>query len=138
MNPAAKEVDGLMTKHRTVLQEILVSMSSSVDAAVSIEKLEEGHSLVLRMYAYVGIILKVGKLEEAMLSYAEMEQKIKDHMTALEKLKASVPRNPTEEFDSVKEFQTKLRELKKQKNDPTNHNKYKDFKQKVWVCQINI
>jgi hypothetical protein len=51
----------------------------------------------------------------------------------LEKLKASIPRNPIEEFDASKLFQTKLRELKKSQSDPAKHNKYRDFKQKVWV-----
>jgi SUMO ligase MMS21 Smc5/6 complex component len=105
-------------------------MSSSVDAAISIEKLDEGNPMV--NIKYLNLMLKVEKLEEAMLSFVGMEQKIKDHMSALEKLKTYSPRN-ADEFDITKVFKTKLRETQKsQQTDPTKHNKYRDFKQKVW------
>jgi len=114
----SREIDAVISKHRSLAQELLISMGSTVDIAVALEKLKESE--------------KVQKLEDAMKSYVDMEAMISNHISALEDLKAVVINRRTEDLASL--FSSTVKELENSTDKMAfkKHGKFREFRQKVW------
>jgi len=113
-----KEIDSMIEKHKQLLQEIVVSMGISTDVAVAVEEQKDAQ--------------KVSDLEKTMQDYINMEESVKRHITALTDLKRHLNQG-TDKLADI--FEGKLKNLEGNA-DPSafkKHNKYREFKQKVWA-----
>lgn len=66
----------MKSRHRTFLQELVTAQGYTITSGVALERQKDAGA--------------VCKLEECMKSYAELEQQVKNHSLALDKLAAKV------------------------------------------------
>jgi len=117
-----KDVENMITRHRNTLQEILVTMGVTIDVGEALEHDSDS---------------KVQEMEETIRSLIEMEQKLKDHISALETLRDFQTQRiqKGDDFDLQKYFNEQLQHIEskvRDKNSIKKHQKYREFKQKIW------
>jgi len=121
MAAISKDLDSMIQKHKTMLQELSFNMSLTIEVGESLENRNESKRL--------------DELEAVMRAYVEMERRIKIHIHVLEELKSSPNQLKNEQLSLLEPFTKKVNERNnlEERLPFKEHAKYREFRQKIWV-----
>eukprot|EP01121_Diplochlamys_sp_Union-15-3_P017561 TRINITY_DN6208_c0_g1_i2.p1 TRINITY_DN6208_c0_g1~~TRINITY_DN6208_c0_g1_i2.p1 ORF type:complete len:169 (+),score=28.32 TRINITY_DN6208_c0_g1_i2:43-549(+) len=130
MQAHIRDLEGQVSKHKSHIQSVLLSMTMAIEVAVALE--ESGQNE------------EIAKLEEVIVDYIKMEQQLTTHVSALVSVKENIIRNMNlfsnseEAPDLVAMFDSKLQDSQNEhdeedENKIKSHPKYREFRQKVWA-----
>lgn len=120
MAAISKDLDSMIQKHKTMLQELSFNMSLTIEVGESLENRNESKRL--------------DELEAVMRAYVEMERRIKIHIHVLEELKSSPNQLKNEQLSLLEPFTKKVNERNnlEERLPFKEHAKYREFRQKIW------